>query len=138
VLEKLANVLVLPPSEIPHPAHLMRLSKVILLHQTIVACMLVALVIVSGYRSITHWPRFELASYLAAGVAIVCLIRMRRRYHLAPDPAEFAFAMVLLAFCIWTGGSPWKGNEGIWNFVILLGGAGVLWLGSRWTGSRCT
>jgi hypothetical protein len=116
----------------------MRLSKVILLHQTIVACTLAALVIVSGYRSITHWPRFELVSCLAAGVAIVCLMRMRRRNHLPPDAAEFAFAMVLSAFCIWTGGAPWSVTAGLWNVAALFAAGGLFWLGSTWLGSRCS
>jgi len=116
----------------------MRLSKVILLHQVIVACTLAALVIVSGYRTLTQWPRVELVSYLAAGVAIVCLVRMLRRNHLPPDSSEFAFAMTLLAFCIWRGGAPWTGNEGNWEVAILFGGSGLLWLGSRWMALRCS
>lgn len=69
-------------------------------------------------------PKVELLSYLALGVGLFELISIVRKGLNRATPTRFTGAMVILVFCIWTGGTPFAGAGGLRNAGILF----MVWL----------
>lgn len=90
------------------------------LHIAVLSLGLVALILASLARFTGPEPKLELLSYLALGGGLFELISIVRKGLDRSTPGRFSAAMVILVFCIWTGGSPFESPDALRNSGILL------------------
>jgi hypothetical protein len=94
------------------------------LHIAVLSLGLVALILAMLARHTGPEPKLELLSYLALGGGLFELISIVRKGLNRATPSRFSAAMVILVFCIWTGGSAFTGSDALRNSGILL----VTWI----------
>lgn len=93
---------------------------------------LIGLTLASLARHTGPEPNLEPISYLALGGGLFELISIARKGLDRATPSRFSAAMVILAFCIWTGGSPLEGPDALRDSGILL----IAWIVCRFASSR--
>ena len=91
-----------------------------LLHIAALALGLIWLAVAISARLNVQQPELDLLSYVALGGGLFELISIARKGLNRSTPTRFSAAMVILVFCIWTGGSPFVGPDALRNSGMLL------------------